>query len=196
VIESIFGLFKVTRAAYDATSKFLHLQLRGQGSEGDDETAEAVDTGTLLQQFGVAVKPVVTRQLRVLAIRWGRQIWPLKIWDKTKLPTDLEEGETRVFSVGNINVRISAKSSGGTNSIEITADGGDVIVNGGELKVARVTDPVNVGTLMGQAGPYPVIFTFTGFDAEGAPVAGISAGSTVTLSAVVSTDGGAEHHKS
>jgi hypothetical protein len=65
--------------------------------------------------------------------------------------------------------------------------------NGGSLKAARVTDPLAVGTLTGQAGPYPVVFTYVptinagGVDTPGVP----SSGPSVNLAGIVSNSGGA-----
>jgi phage gp45-like len=209
VIESMFGLFMATQAAFNSTSKFLHLQLRGLGGEGNDEAAESVDDAVFMQQFGVAVRPVIARTLRVLGIRSGADIWVLKLWDKAKIPTDLEEGETRVYAVGDNTKRIrirrtqgfSIEINGATISIDsngkvsITpASGQDVVVNSGIRKVARVGDNVNIATISGQAGPYPVIFTVTPTDADGSP--GLpSGGPSATLTGYVANGGGSPHFK-
>lgn len=207
MIDGVFGLFMATQAAFNSTSKFLHLQLRGLGGEGDDDQAEGVDDSVFLQQFGVAVRPVVARTLRVLGIRSGADIWALKVWDKAKIPTDLEEGETRVYAVGDNTKRMRLRRSqgfsievnGATISIDsngrvsITpASGQNVVVNSGTRKVARVADGVNVGSLTGQAGPYPVVFTFIASDANGTPGTP-SAGNSVTLAGVVANAGGSPH---
>jgi hypothetical protein len=69
-----------------------------------------------------------------------------------------------------------------------------VVINGGTLKVARVTDPVRIGTLTAVAGPYPVTFTTTLQDADGVPGAPV-VGPTATLSGVISNAGGAARTK-
>lgn len=65
----------------------------------------------------------------------------------------------------------------------------DVIVNGGELRVARDTDPVDWGSCTATAGPYPVMFTYfaPGSATPGPPDA------TLIPSPVI--DGGADHFK-
>lgn len=98
----MFSLWKITRAAFDATSKLLHVQLRGAGDEGDDEAAEPVDDAPVLSQLGVAVRPVVAATLRALGYQDGDEVWVLKAWDKARSPTDLEVGETRLYAAGAI----------------------------------------------------------------------------------------------
>lgn len=57
-------LWKVTRAAFSTSAKVLLAQLRGDGDEGDDTSAAAVDDATVLSQLGVAVRPIVSATLR------------------------------------------------------------------------------------------------------------------------------------
>jgi hypothetical protein len=82
--------------------------------------------------------------------------------------------------------------------VELQAGSGkDIALNvagGRGLKAARVTDPVNIGTLTATAGPYPVSFVFVPATADG-PSSGSSSGPSITLTAVVSNRGGAEHVK-
>jgi hypothetical protein len=84
-------------------------------------------------------------------------------------------------------------------SLGLSSDSPTLIkLNGGNLKNARVTDPLAVGTLTGQAGPYPVVFTYVptqnvgGVDTPGAP----SSGPSVNLAGIVSNGGGATGVKS
>lgn len=98
----MFTIFKVTRVALDAASKLLHAQLRGVGDQGSDATAEPVDDATVLTQLGVAVRPVIATTLRALGYQDGDEVTALKLWDKARSPTDLDEGETRLFSAGTI----------------------------------------------------------------------------------------------
>lgn len=91
-------------------------------------------------------------------------------------PQDLEDGETALYNtVADCLVHLDKD--------------GNVIVNKGERKVARKTDAISVGTLVSQAGPFPVTHTYTptvasGTDgtAPGAP----SVGPTATLAGVIS----------
>ena len=87
---------------------------------------------------------------------------------------------------------VHVHSATGDVVLDSAVDAGKkIILNGGSLKVARVTDPVRIGTLTGQAGPYTVIFTFTAHDADGNPPTPPGPGG-VTLSGVVSNAGGAQ----
>lgn len=143
-------LAKVTRAAFDATSKLLHLQLRAEGDEGDDDTAVPVDDATYFAPFGLAIRPIVASTLRAFMARVGDEIAATWLVDRAKTPTDLAEGESRFYAVGKNTVRIRALAGGGIHvesdggPINVTASTGqDVVVNGGTLKVARETDSVN-----------------------------------------------------
>jgi hypothetical protein len=176
-------LAKITQMAQDATSKFIHAQLRGDGDEGDDSTAEPADDSPFIQQAGLAARAKVRDTLRGLAMRFGEEVWLLKVWDKAKLPSDLEEGETRLYGVeeptsqvrlrGNGDLEVTAKTGQkltlkmdtatvviDTNGdIKIDAKAGqNVIFNGGSDKVAVHGDSTqgHSHTLTGTAGPYPV----------------------------------------
>jgi hypothetical protein len=151
----MFARYEVTLARFAAASenlaKHLLLQLRGLGVEGSNTSAEPVDDAPFWTQFGVAIKPVVARSLRALGWRHGRELWVLKVWDQSKIPTDLASGETRTYAVGKNTVRIRHNATG---SLDIESDGGNinitasasesVIVNGGSLPVARQGDAVSV----------------------------------------------------
>ena len=155
-------LAKVTRAAFDATSKLLGVQLRAEGDEGDDATAAAADeqASQFLPQLGIAVRPVVARTLRALGVEVGDEVLVLKLWDKTKCPTDLAVGETRTFACGDVTINLQMRTDGVTltakgatitinasGDVAITpASGRDLVLNGGSLKVARATDAVDLGT--------------------------------------------------
>lgn len=143
-------LAKVTRAAFDATSKLLGVQLRAEGDEGDDASAGSADeqAAQVLSQLGVAVRPVVASTLRALGIEHGDDVLVVKLWDRAKSPTDLAVGETRLFSAGNVERVVRLLT-------------GSVIVEAPEIRlgasatkrVNREGDSVDCGTLA---------FTFTG----------------------------------
>jgi hypothetical protein len=140
-------LWKVTRAAIDATSKVLHTQLRGEGDEGDDESAVPADDAVMLPTFGLAIRPVVTATLRAFVTRIGDEISALKLFDREKLPTDLAEGETRIYSVGLKTNRIELRMSG------------VIVVQGGAKPVAHEGSATSGHThalSSATAGPYPV----------------------------------------
>lgn len=175
-------LAKVTRLAFDTTSKLLGVQLRAEGNEADDATSASADEGSahFFPQIGVAVRPVVARTLRALGIERGDEVVVLKLWDKSKSPTDLEVGETRLYACGDVAVRVRMKSDGlsveakgatititSTGAVQVTAAlGQDITLNSGLLKVARATDAVTVDaalvTTLGQIAtllnaPGPVV---------------------------------------
>lgn len=127
----MFTLWKVTRAAFDATSKLLQAQLRGAGDEGDDEGAEPVDDAVVLSQMGVAIRPLIARTLRALGYQDGNDVWVLKLWDKAGTPTDLAAGETRLYAVGAI-----------TNVVQLLTGG--VVVEAPSIKLgSSATKKVN-----------------------------------------------------
>lgn len=204
----MFTRWKVTRAAIDAASKLLHLQLRGEGNEGDDAAARPIDEAVFYSALGLAVRPVIARTLRALGYEDGDEIAVVKLWDRARSPTDLSEGETRLYACGDVAVRVRMKTDGlvveakgatititSAGAVQMTAASGqDITLNSGTLKVARVTDPVRIGTLAGTAGPYPVVFTTVLVDADGAP-ASTTVGNTAALSGVVSRAGGAARVK-
>jgi len=203
-------LAKVTRVAFDATSKLLGVQIRGDGPEADDGASAGVDEqgAQYLSQLGVAVRPIVARTLRALGIEHGDEVLVIKLWDKARSPTDLDTGETRVFACGDITVALRMKVDGvvltakgatvtitSNGDVQVTAASSrDITLNAGTLKAARVTDPVRIGTIVATAGPYPVTFVTTLVDADGVPGAPTTS-TTATLSGVVSNAGGAAHVK-
>lgn len=165
--------FKVTRTFYSAVSKLLHFDLLGVGDEGDDENAERADDAPMLQQMGVAVRPLIQRTLRALGWRYGDEVWVLKLWDKARTITDLLEGETRVYSVGKLTVAISLRQDG---SLRANSDGGDLVLNNGTLKVARDTDSVVATTAFGTW--LAAVAAATGTGTPPTPMGSISGGAT------------------
>jgi hypothetical protein len=149
--------WKLVRAALDATSKLLHAHALTDGDEGDDTLTSAEPNATFVQQLGVAARPVIARTLRALGVEHGAEVLLLKVWDKTKLPASLDEGETQVFACGDVTVRLRMRTTGVTleakgatvtitsaGAIQITpASGQDLTLNSGTLKVARETDTVS-----------------------------------------------------
>jgi hypothetical protein len=135
--------WKVTRVAFDAVSKLLGLQLRGDGPMGDDAAAIPEDDAQFLGQFGVAIRPVVAATLEALGYQDGDEVRVLKLWDKARAPTDLEAGETRLYAVGAI-----------ANVVRLLA--ARVVVEAPEIrlganatkKVNREGDTVDCGTLV------------------------------------------------
>ena len=82
------------------------------------------------------------------------------------------------------------------DAVEIQSAGSaDVVLNGGDKKVARVTDRVRVGMLTATAGPWPVQFVFTPLNADGTPGAPTPVSPSAVITAVISTEDGAARVK-
>lgn len=80
----------------------------------------------------------------------------------------------------------------GNGAIQVSAAAGqDITFNGGSKKVARVEDALDVGTLVGTAGPYPVVFGYV--PGTGTPAAPPPGG--VSLQGVIQTAAGAARVK-
>lgn len=195
---------KVTALRVSTSTRATTLQAVGAGAEGDDAGSESFDDVELVQPLGSMVSPELTDTTEAIAVRRGDELVALFVVDKGLPAQTVERGEHRLHGVGansrTTMVRLRADgsidiTSSNNGAVNINAHGtGDVVINGGTLKLARVTDPVRVGTLAGTAGPYPVNFTFTPLDANGTPGTPV-AGLTPTLSGVVSNAGGASRAK-
>ena len=165
-----------------------------------DETVSApeadISPGTLTQRLVRRIEPWGFRgrppdKVRALWLRLGSSnvVFIGTAVGKGYGPNNLEVGETSLYcSKGGTEIRLDKDGN-----IKITAASNqDVIVNGGNLKVARRTDPVRIGTLAGVSPSGAVTFTFTPQNADGVP--GVpSVGATVTLAGVIQD--GALHFK-
>lgn len=152
----MFTLAKVTRAAFSAASRLLELQLREDGGEGDDEGARPEDRASFLSQLGVAVRPVVASTLRALAYEDGDDTIVVKLHDKARSPTDLDEGETRLFSAGTIANVIRLLSA------RIVVEAPEIRLGASATKkVNREGDAILPGTLTIVASGVTVTFTYT-----------------------------------
>lgn len=151
-------LWKVTRAAFEAADegvKKLLVQIRGEGDEGDDEGSQGVDRAVFFSQLGVAVLPVVASTLRALGVEHGDEVALLKLWDSARSPTDLDAGETRIFSVGAV-----------ATALRLLADRIDVnaprinLGGGATKKVNREGDPIRPGELRFSATTSTLTITY------------------------------------
>ncbi len=184
----------VTRLDADAQHRVLTAQVRGAATDDADATVEEHDEVEVLQPAGLIARPELTATTEAVVVLRGDEPVALLLIDKGAAAQQPEAGETRLHGVAAASatavVRIRANGS-----IEVTAASGqDVKVNGGTLKVARVTDPVKVATITATAGPYPVTFSVALHDADGVPGTP-TVGATATLSGVVANSGGAAHFK-
>lgn len=153
--------WKVTRAAIGGMSKLLELQLRGEGDEGDDDTAVPVDAGVFYAMLGVAARPVVASTLRALGYEDGDELAVLKLWDKTRTPTDLEAGETRVFAAGTVATALRLLAARiDVNATRINLGGAATARVAREGDTVRVTIPIGT-TLTGTVGGSPATLTTT-----------------------------------
>lgn len=200
----MLGFVDVSRTIVSTVRRVLTSSILGAGDPGDVASAERVDGCEVVQPLGLFARPVLSATTEALVARLADSPVILAIIDKGRAAQNVEEGEVRIYGPGSANAAatIRVRADG---SIEITAtDGrnvsisvsgaGDVVLDGGTLKSARVTDPVRIGTVTGTAGPYPVTFTTTLVDADGTPGTPV-VGAAAALSGVVSNAGGAAHVK-
>lgn len=195
-LDQLLEFVKLARAEASSTRRAVTAQIVGVGDEGDDTTAERVSACEVVQPLGLTAVPVPSADTEALVARVGDRPVVLAVLDKGRSAQAAEMGETRLYGAGDSNhnavVRIRA-----AGQVEVTSQSGtDVVLNGGSLKVARVSDAVLVGTLAGVAPPGggAVTFTFTPFDASGAPGTPV-VNATVTIAAVIANSGGATRVK-
>jgi hypothetical protein len=185
---------KVTALAPNSQHRVLTAQVRGATTDDAPADAEEHDEVEVLQPAGLMARPELTETTEAVVVVRGDEPVALLLIDKGAAAQQPEAGEVRLHGVAAASattvVRIRANGD-----LEITAASGrDVKVNGGTLKVARVTDPVKVATITATAGPYPVTFSVALHDADGTPGTP-SVGTTATLSGVIANSGGAAHFK-
>jgi hypothetical protein len=162
---------KITLTSLATGARALLGQLRGLGSEASDASAEPYDDAELLQPLGLVARPTRTSNLQALLIELGEELVGLLLRDKGLAAwTDVEEGETRLYSNADATCRVRLRADGsidieakaGANLRIATAGGGNVVINGGTSGVARNGDAVNVtltalqiGTIVAPAGGGP-----------------------------------------
>jgi len=200
----MLSFVNVARFVVSTARRVLTASILGAGDPGDDASAERVDGCEVAQPLGLFAQPAVTANTEALIARMGDEVVILAVVDKSRPAQNVEAGETRLYGVGASNaatvirlrndgsIEITAKSGA---SVSINVDGaGDVVLDGGSLKAARVTDPVNVAVITATAGPYPVTFSTALVNASGVP--GVpTVGATATISGVIASSGGAAHVK-
>ena len=164
---------KVLSLVTSQTRRVMTAQCAARGSEGDDANAERFDGVEIAQPVGLMAQPSLTATTEALAVRHGDELIALFLIDKGANVQAVEAGETRLYGAGaqNATTVIRLRSNGAIDitsanngAINISANGtGDVVVNGGSLKVARVTDPTagHTHAFSLTAGPYPVVGTIT-----------------------------------
>lgn len=145
----MIDLATVTRLDADAQRRVITAQIRGAVTDDAPEDAEEHDEVEVLQPAGLLARPELTATTEAAVVMRGDEPVVILLIDKGATAQTPEAGEVRLHGVAAASatavVRIRANGS-----IEITAASGqDVVVNGGSLKVARDTDPVNRTTAMG-----------------------------------------------
>lgn len=139
---------KVVRTKIGERARTLLANLRGFGDESGDDAAEALDDVEVLQPLGLFSRPVIAAKLEALIAELGEEVVALVLGNKSQSALDVEEGETRLYSAGGSTCRVRLRADGSIDieatsnkNIRITSAGsGEVVLNGGSLKVARVTD--------------------------------------------------------
>lgn len=194
----------VARTIASTALRALTASILGAGDPGDDGTAERVDDCEVVQPLGLYARPVLTAMTEALIARLADRPLILALLDKTRPAQDVEEGEVRLYGPGSANATANARiraagavevNATNNQNVAINVGGtGDVVLDGGSLKVARVTDGVNVAVITATAGPYPVTFSVALVSADGVPGAP-TVGATATLSGVIASSGGAAHVK-
>lgn len=194
----------ISRTIVSTVRRVLTSSILGAGDPGDSASTERVDGCEVIQPLGLFARPVLSATTEAIIARLADSPVILAIIDKGRPAQNVEEGEVRIYGPGSANAAatIRVRADG---TIEVTAvDGrnvainvsgaGDVVLDGGSLKSARVTDPVNVAVITATAGPYPVTFSTALVNASGVPGTP-TVGATATISGVIASSGGAAHVK-
>ena len=155
---------KLTATRLATNVRTVLAQTRGYGAEGADDDAESQDDVEIVQPLGLMVRPVIAAGLELLAAEIGDATLGIALINKALSALDVEAGETRLYGALQPTARIRLRGDGSVDiealsgeAIRITtAGGGDVVVNGGSLRVARVTDPT-AGHAHGNGGLVVVV---------------------------------------
>ena len=183
---------RVTTAAASTTRRVVTVQIAALGNEGDDNGSERGDDVEVIQPLGLMAVPSITATTEAPFMRLGDRQVALGIIDKGATPQTVEAGEVRLYGPGASNasavLRIRAdgsiviQSKTGQN-IALNVDAaGNIVLDGGSLKVARATDPVSV--------------TLTALQIAGiiAPAGGgPCTGGPITITGTIDTGAGATH---
>ena len=183
---------RVTTAAASTTRRVVTVQIAALGNEGDDNGSERGDDVEVIQPLGLMAVPSITATTEAPFMRLGDRQVALGIIDKGATPQTVEAGEVRLYGPGASNasavLRIRAdgsiviQSKTGQN-IALNVDAaGNIVLDGGSLKVARATDPVSVtltalqiATIIAPAGGGPCT------------------GGPITITGTIDTGAGATH---
>lgn len=116
--------FKLLATRIGASTSVLRAQLRGFGSTGADNTAEAPDDCEVLQPIGFASRVYPSADSEAVAVRISDQVVVLFQLDKSvgrAQLADMDSGEARLYSPKEPTCVIRCRADG---SIEITSKTG------------------------------------------------------------------------
>lgn len=137
---------KVLRSRLGERARTLLVQLRGHGSEGDDDKAESVDDVEVIQPLGLFTRPTIRATLEAVVMELGEELVALMLGDKgAGAFSDVEEGETRLYGAKEHTSRVRLRAVGAVNVESKAAT--DIVFNGGSQAVARVDDTTADGTM-------------------------------------------------
>lgn len=150
---------RVLTAEAATQTRCVTVQVSASGDEGNNDTdTERGDGVEVLQPLGLMAVPTITATTQAPFMRVGDQLVALGIIDKGAAAQAVEAQETRLYGAGadnaTANVRIRATGAVEVNAkananVAVNVDGsGDVVLDGGSLKVARVTDAVTINATL------------------------------------------------
>ena len=194
MFDQLLDFVKLSRLTVSTARRVLTAQITGAGAAGDDANAETLSAVEVVQPLGLLAYPTLGATTEALIARIGDTAVALGLIDKGGAAQAVEAGEVRLYGPGSQNatavVRIRADGSieitakSGVN-ISLAVDGaGDVVLDGGSLKVARATDPVSVTLTALQIGTIIA-----------PPGGGPCTGGPITITGTVDSGAGAAHVK-
>lgn len=178
--------WKLFATALGTRTRVVTADLRGVGQEGDDANAEPYNGAEVVFPLGFASRPVIRATTEAVALRVGDEVVVIAVLDKglenfSTVPA-LAPGEARLFSPANPSRMVRCNENG---VLELR---GSAFA---DKKIAKVSDPVNVGFLSGTTPAGPVSFVFTPQNADGTVPPPGPPPFTVAINAVISNAGGA-----
>lgn len=116
--------------------------LRGYGAAGAQQDAAFSNGCEVVQPLGLLARPVIEDGLEGAVERVGNTDIVTHMQNKKRpVITDLDPGETRLEGAKVFDAKVRIMPDGSVLLVSIA--GKDVVLNGGTLRVARDTDPVN-----------------------------------------------------
>lgn len=154
MFDQLLDFVKLSRLTVSTARRVLTAQITGAGAAGDDANAETLSAVEVVQPLGLLAYPTLGATTEALIARIGDTAVALGLIDKGGAAQAVEAGEVRLYGPGSQNatatiriredgtIEITSKSG---KNISLVVDGaGDIVLDGGNLKVARATDPVTV----------------------------------------------------